>query len=248
MAPNRPGPGPLPGLVAATYNVHHWVGTDGRYDPGRTLGVVRELDAALVGLQECALATDGAPAGHAPHVTEAYLAGQTGMQPVVGPLLLRDGRNFGNLFLSRLPILRVQRHDLSLPRREPRGVLDVVVQAEDGPLRVLVTHFGLRHRERRLQARQVMAIVADGPAAPVLLMGDLNQWFPLSGALTPIFRWFGPSPLRRSFPSRWPLLPLDRMWLGPAGRLESVRAHRSPAARLASDHLPVRARVALPGP
>jgi endonuclease/exonuclease/phosphatase family metal-dependent hydrolase len=41
------------------------------------------------------------------------------------------------------------------------------------------------------------------------------------------------------------LLALDRIWVRPRDTLLSVRAHRSPAARLASDHLPVLAEIAL---
>ncbi len=111
-------------------------------------------------------------------------------------------------------------------------------------MRALVTHLGLDLRERRHQVRRLMEVIRASPSADdVLLMGDLNQWFPWLGPLSPVNRWFGASPLRRSFPARWPLLPLDRIWIQPGSRLVAVGAHRSPAARLASDHLPVRAVI-----
>ena len=53
------------------------------------------------------------------------------------------------------------------------------------------------------------------------------------------------APLRRSFPSRWPLLPLDRIGASRELRLESLAVHRTPAARSASDHLPLWARLHL---
>ena len=61
-------------------------------------------------------------------------------------------------------------------------------------------------------------------------------------------RWFnrilGRSVVERSFPSRWPLLALDRVWVRPRPALLALKAHRSRMAERASDHLPVKAIVA----
>ena len=61
-------------------------------------------------------------------------------------------------------------------------------------------------------------------------------------------RWFnrllGHSEVDRSFPSRLPLLALDRVWVRPRPALLALKAHRSPLAAKASDHLPVKAIVA----
>lgn len=245
-----PGRSGAPVRLAATYNVHGWIGRDGRYDPKRTLAVVRELDAHLVGLQEATLLFGHSPGAAAadeapePAATEAFITAHTGLRVIAGPTLERAGARYGNLLLTVLPVHRVRRHDLSLPGREPRGLLDVEVALDGARLRVLVTHLGLSPAERRAQVARLMAHIAAGPQDNVLLMGDLNQWFPWLGPLTPVNRWFGASPVRRSFPARWPLLPLDRIWLQPRARLQGVRAHRSPLARQASDHLPVKAWIA----
>ena len=39
-------------LTLVTYNIHACVGTDGRFEPARIAGVLRELDADVVALQE----------------------------------------------------------------------------------------------------------------------------------------------------------------------------------------------------
>ena len=39
-------------LGLATYNIHSCVGRDGRYDPERILGVLKELDVDIIALQE----------------------------------------------------------------------------------------------------------------------------------------------------------------------------------------------------
>jgi endonuclease/exonuclease/phosphatase family metal-dependent hydrolase len=44
------------------------------------------------------------------------------------------------------------------------------------------------------------------------------------------------------------VLPLDRLWVSPCSALIRVEAHRSPRARVASDHLPVVATLELPDP
>lgn len=35
-------------ITLATYNIHACIGTDGRFDPGRIAGVLRELNADVV--------------------------------------------------------------------------------------------------------------------------------------------------------------------------------------------------------
>ena len=52
----------------------------------------------------------------------------------------------------------------------------------------------------------------------------------------------------RATPLVWlPLFALDRVWVRPRHTLLAFAAHRTPAARQASDHLPVKA-IIVPGP
>ena len=46
-----------------------------------------------------------------------------------------------------------------------------------------------------------------------------------------------------TFPSRAPVVGLDRVWVHPRGRLRGARVEASPAARVASDHLPLVATI-----
>jgi endonuclease/exonuclease/phosphatase family metal-dependent hydrolase len=54
-------------------------------------------------------------------------------------------------------------------------------------------------------------------------------------------RVFGSPAAPVTFPARWPVLALDRIWISPAQALLTVEAHNTPRSRLASDHLPVKA-------
>ena len=140
--------------------------------------------------------------------------------------------------------LRQVRHDMSISGREPRGVLDVVLRGGGGAMRVLVTHFGLRARERRRQVDLLLELLNASPASLVVLLGDFNEWRPRARTLQRLDEHFGPAPKPRTFPSWLPLLRLDRVWVWPRPALLGVQAWRGPGARRASDHLPVVARVA----
>lgn len=224
-------------LVVATWNVHGFVGRDGAHDPGRTLRVLQELDADVVALQEVV-----SPDGEDP--LDA-IARRLGVEPVRGPTLERRAGLYGNAILTRLPVRRVRRIDLSVPGREPRGALDCILDAGLAPLRVLATHLGLRARERRLQAVRLAAEI-ERPAPPALvLLGDLNEWRRFRDPLAPLRALLGPSKRPRTFPAWRPALPLDRIWARPPGLLRDVAAHPSRLARDASDHLPVRGELLL---
>lgn len=86
----------------------------------------------------------------------------------------------------------------------------------------------------------------DTDRMPVVLLGDLNEWFVRGRALLWLRAHFGATRPVRSFPARFPLFALDRIWMHPIERLVDVRAHRSETARIASDHLPVVARIDWP--
>jgi endonuclease/exonuclease/phosphatase family metal-dependent hydrolase len=76
------------------------------------------------------------------------------------------------------------------------------------------------------------------------VLGDINEWLPLSRPLRWLHGLLGHSPAERSFPARWPLFALDRVWVRPRHALLALGAHRSAEAVEASDHLPVKALIA----
>ena len=114
-------------------------------------------------------------------------------------------------------------------------------------LRVVATHLGLSPEERRVQWDRLLDTLA--PASDFdlsVLLGDFNEWWAPKRLLHRLHRCFGRTRSVRTFPSPAPVLALDRIWVRPAEALVEVRAHRSPLARRASDHLPLRAVLALP--
>jgi len=221
--------------VVVTWNIHRCIGSDGRHDPGRVLRVLAELDADVLALQE----VSARRGGRGDIDQFRLLARSTGMRALEGATFRRRRAHYGNVLLTRLPARRVDRLDLTRPGREPRGAIDAVLEGPAGPLRVVATHLGLRRRERRAQARYLAGRLEAAPEPLVLLLGDLNS--PLGRSVGALRRAVGRLRGPRSFPARRPLLRLDRVAARPDGALRCVAAHTSPTARIASDHLPVRA-------
>ena len=217
-------------LRIASYNVHGCVGTDGRKDAARIAEVIRELDCDTVGLQEVDYRLD-------------YIAGRVGMRSIPGITLVRHDGPFGNALLTTRKVLDVRQLALGYGRREPRSALDVDLDVCGQKLRVIVTHLGLFAPERRWQVRKLIELVRETQERLVVL-GDINEWFPFSRPVRWFNRLLGHSVVERSFPSRWPLLALDRVWVRPRPALLALKAHRSALAAAASDHLPVKAIVA----
>jgi endonuclease/exonuclease/phosphatase family metal-dependent hydrolase len=219
-------------ISVATYNVHGCVGADGRFDPGRVLRVLRALDADVIALQELRWRPD-----EALHVL-ADLAGRMEYTALAGSTLMRPDGHYGNALLTRLPVLATLQVDLSVPGREPRGALQATLRAGAGTLDVIATHLGLGPGERRTQMRHVLGLV-NACAKPVVLMGDLNEWFLWGRPLRRLHRYFKATPSVATFPAMLPLLALDRVWTHPRSLLKRIRVHTSPLARVASDHLPL---------
>ena len=218
-------------LRIASYNVHGCVGTDGRKDGTRIAEVIAELGCDTVGLQEVDYRLDD-------------IALRLGMQAIPGVTLLRHDGPFGNALLTRRKVLEVRRLQFGYGRREPRNALDVDLEVGGQPLRVIVTHLGLFAAERRFQVRKLLELLRHTPHQRVVVLGDINEWLPLGRPLRWLNGLLGRSVAERSFPSRWPLLALDRVWMRPRHALLALQAHRSPLAMAASDHLPVKAIIA----
>lgn len=234
-------------ITAASYNVHKCVGMDKRFDPNRIIGVIAELNADVLALQEA----DRRFGQRTGLFDVTALEKRTGL--TVLPVADTPGGHgwHGNALLVREGrLLRLRRIDL--PGAEPRGALIAELMLPAGRIRVIATHLGLMRRHRAMQAARLLAAIAEGDRSahtpmPTLLMGDLNEWRPgVPSSLIALEQVFGPliggAP---SFPSRLPFLALDRILGTPQGIVSSVEAHSTPLARLASDHLPLKARIDL---
>jgi len=231
---------PDPPLRLATYNVHGWVGTDRRRSPRRVMQVLNTLQADVLALQEATLPSAGGEAA-----AQKFLREHTGLHVALGFTMRRKDAHFGNILLSRLPFVSLKTHNLSFSDREPRGLIEAVVEHHGRRVQILATHLGLIGRERRCQAARILEIASPEKFEAVALLGDCNEWLSRSRALRLLVSQFCTVGAPRTFPAWLPLFALDRiMSMGPA-RMRDLRAHRQGEARKASDHLPLTASLHL---
>jgi len=159
-----------------------------------------------------------------------------------------DGEH-GNALLSKYPILRHDNLDISIKGREQRGLLHSVLALPEAlELHAICVHLGLDEHQRQQQLGLLCRLLGSlPPTAPVIVAGDFNDWRQRADAqlagcgLQEVFTQAYGKPAR-SFPARWPLLCLDRIYL------RNARAHapkvmsRKPWTHL-SDHLPLAVEV-----
>jgi endonuclease/exonuclease/phosphatase family metal-dependent hydrolase len=137
----------------------------------------------------------------------------------------------------------VNRVDLTLPGREPRGALDVTLDGKERHVQVVATHLGLKPWERRQQVRQLLKLFDIGSKDIYVLLGDLNEWFLWGRPLRWLHGHFRSTPHVATYPSRQPFMALDRLWVHPRRRLAKLEVHASSLARIASDHLPLKGTI-----
>jgi endonuclease/exonuclease/phosphatase family metal-dependent hydrolase len=151
-----------------------------------------------------------------------FLAGAA-LHSAYGGNAAYDHGHHGNAVLSRYPILRSSNHDVTQHRLERRGILHCEIQLPDGApvIHCLCAHLSLTEGQRRRQlvvlANYIERVI---PArAPLLLAGDFNDWRRTASdwlasrlGLSEAFTELHGVPAR-SFPSRMPVLTLDRIYL-----------------------------------
>ncbi len=230
--------------LIASYNVHKCVGVDKRFDPDRIAAVIAEIGADVIALQEA----DQRFGDRAGLIDLNRLERESGLLPVPVIGTPKSHGWHGNLLLFREGTVR-DVHQIRLPGIEPRGALIVDMELTAGPLRVITAHLGLLRRSRAQQAEALLAAAGSRAERPTLLLGDLNEWrLGARSALLSLNPAFGPlTAALPSFPSRFPLLALDRILGNPHDMISVIEVHDTPLARIASDHLPVKAWIDLQG-
>lgn len=222
-----------------SYNIHECVGADRRRDPARIAEIIKASGAQIVGLQEVHSDSSGAEQLHQMN----YLSTLTGLQAVSGPAVERRNGHYGNVLLTSCRVLAVHKLNLSYLAREPRGAIDADLDIGGETVRVIVTHLGLRPAERRFQVRKLLSALAEQRTRIVLLLSDFNEWLPTGRSLRWIHTHLGKTALVRTFPSRFPIFALDRIWVSPPAALVELCCIRTSLSRIASDHLPLRATI-----
>lgn len=228
-------------LTFASYNIHKAVGVDGRFDPDRIIAVLRELQADVIALQEC-----DRRFGERESVLPKALLDDTPWRAADVARRPRSLGWHGNTLLVRRDIEVVDTEALHLPTLEPRGAVRADLAIEGRRIRVLGMHLDLSGLRRRDQVRAILRHCEDcSETCPTVLLGDFNQWGEGKRALRELRDSWQVLDTGKSFPSRQPIAPLDRIVASPEWQCREHRVHHSATATRASDHLPVVARLTL---
>lgn len=138
-------------MIVISWNVQWCRGCDGRVDPQRIVEHALSLaDFDVLCLQEVAAGFDDLEGSRGEDqfaLIAALLPGYHALDAVAVDRCDAHGRRqrFGNMLLSRLPVIGVERHLLPWPACSdytgmPRVLVHAVLQTPTGPMRVATTH------------------------------------------------------------------------------------------------------------
>jgi endonuclease/exonuclease/phosphatase family metal-dependent hydrolase len=236
----------MPRIV--TYNVHRCVGTDRRLDVARVAEVLARLEPDIVALQELDVGRR-----RTNHVDQAHeIAQRLEMTHHFHAAMQVEEERYGDAILTACPERLVKAGPLpGYPRirgLEPRGALWVEADIGGRPLQVINTHLGLVPREQQIQAAHLAGaawLENDACRWPLILLGDFNAtassivYRTLCAPLAPARRLAPRREPSATFPSAFPVLRIDHLFVSPGVEVKSVFAPYDPLTRAASDHLPL---------
>jgi len=218
---------------------------------------VRATGADIVFLQEVL-------GGHERHSSRHVNWPATPQYEFLADSLWRDfayGRNavypeghHGNAVLSKFPIARHENHDISVQGPEKRGLLHCVMQVPGGGRQIhgICVHLSLLERHRQQQLELLCRLVSRHipPDAPLVVAGDFNDWrlrarraLDACAGMAEVFAATRGHEAR-TFPARWPLLRLDRIYVRNVRAVRPAVHSIRPWSHL-SDHAALSAEIDL---
>jgi endonuclease/exonuclease/phosphatase family metal-dependent hydrolase len=247
-----------PPLTVMTVNIHKGFTTFNRkFILPELRDAVRKVGADLVFLQEVmgTIEKNGRN-GHDHPETPHYefLADSIWPQFAYGRNMVYPKGHHGNALMSKFPIVEYQNHDVSIAGPEKRGLLHCVLKVPSfhKEVHVICVHLGLAESHRQHQLQLLCEIThKEVPAdAPLIVAGDFNDWrrrandilFKEAGLREIFVTAYGES--AKTFPSIFPLLSLDRIYVRNCSVHLPVVLPRRPWSHL-SDHAPLAAEIHL---
>jgi endonuclease/exonuclease/phosphatase family metal-dependent hydrolase len=247
-----------PPLTVMTVNIHKgFTALNRRFILPELRDAVRKVGADVVFLQEVM----GSHARHKrrfnhlpPEPHYEFLADSIWPQYAYGKNVAYPHGDHGNAVMSKYPILYHRNHDASIVGPEKRGMLHCVlhIPARALDVHVICVHLGLAESHRAQQLALICKVVRDEipPDAPLVVAGDFNDWrrrahdiLEQGAGLREVFvQAYGEA--ARTFPARWPMLSLDRIYVRNATAHLPVVLPRKPWSHL-SDHAPLAAEIHL---
>jgi endonuclease/exonuclease/phosphatase family metal-dependent hydrolase len=213
---------------------------DRRTMPSRVAEVIRGLNVDVVALQEV-IGAGPSGAGQAEEIGAAL-----GMGWVMASVRHLRKQLFGNVVLSRFPIVHHGQYDLSWRTCEPRACQRADLDVGGGQrIHIYNVHLGTAVLERRYQATRLAAFVHDRRVeGPKVILGDFNEWTRglATKTLSSLFESidiYAHLKRRRTYPGIFPFLHLDHIYYEGHVEVRGLELVRSRQTMMASDHLPL---------
>lgn len=227
----------------ATYNIHRCRGMDRRTVPARIVDVLRDINADVIALQEV-IGAGLQGAGQAEEIGAGLAMGW-----VMNSVRTLRYHQFGNVILSRYPIVHHSEYDLTWRTCEPRNCQRADLEIDGQLVHVYNVHLGTAVLERRYQAKRLASFVHDRRVTgPKVLLGDFNEWMRglATKTLTSLFESVDISKhlkRRRTYPGLFPVVHLDHIYYDGPVKVLRVEMPRTRKSLMASDHLPLVANL-----
>ncbi len=206
--------------------------------------MLREIDADVIALQE----VDRRFGSRVAALDPAQIEAETGYHAIRFSERPQSLGYFGNVILVRKAMRLVTARPIVLPHLEPRGAAVADLDLDGTLLRVVGMHLGLTRKWRQLQTQTIVSELRALEAnLPTVLMGDLNEPDLKPGVLRAFEHRHTIAVCGPSFHASMPVFSLDRIIVTEDITITDTGVHRSVLARAASDHLPIWARLSLPG-
>jgi endonuclease/exonuclease/phosphatase family metal-dependent hydrolase len=230
-----------------TYNVHRCVGRGGYDSIDDITEVCADARPDLIALQELdAPETDDAEGAH--HARD--LARGLGMTLLFCRTFRRGVGFYGHALLSRSPVelVRVTTFPAISTGSEPRGAIWARTTIGERRLEIVSTHLGVSRRERQIQSGELVGpgwLGSPEMGVARVFCGDLNAvpnattYRRFARQMRDVQRLMNGHRPKPTFPSAWPFLRLDHVFVSEGVRVIGVEVPHDARARRASDHLPL---------
>lgn len=214
-------------IKVMTLNLHNGRDSDNRPNFARLAELIAAEQPDIIALQE---------------VQPNYLKHLqiSGYQSIAGPNANLPFFRFGNVLLTRHPII-YHRHHYLPSQKEQRGVDEVAIKINGQYLRILNTHIGLGSKDQKQQIDEISRI-SRYLTGPLLITGDFNLE-PSNRLLADFnFKEAGSGLADyKTFPTKQPKFQIDQVWYN--GYFQPAEARTIDWQ--GSDHLPVVATMKL---
>ncbi len=225
-----------------SWNIHKGIGgRDRRYSLQRIIDTIEAENPDIICLQEVDRHVHRSDFDDQPRLLASYFRCQSMFQANV-----RVGNgSYGNLVLSRWPMM--SRHRLSLRKgsRKPRGAQLLLIDSPEGSIHLIHTHLGLMEKERQWQIERLTGhpLFPSLDTLPTLVVGDFNDWRDslwqqhlsdqgFMQVTHPVSRF-------KSFPSWLAVGSLDNAFARGPLKVRWARIVKTSLSKVASDHLPL---------